>query len=43
MADSDVLSTQKAPKFLPEIELGSNRRKEDLDFLPYLPCITADL
>lgn len=39
MADSDVLSTQKAPKFLPEIELGSNRRKEDLDFLPYLPLV----
>jgi hypothetical protein len=33
MADSDVLSTQKAPKFLPEIELGSNRRKEESGFL----------
>jgi hypothetical protein len=32
MAESDVLSTQKAPKFLPEIELGTNRRKEDLGF-----------
>jgi hypothetical protein len=39
MAESDVLSTQKAPKSLPEIELGTNRRKEDLGFLPYLPLV----
>src|ERR1017187_10147791 len=37
MAESGVLSTQEVPKSLLEIELGSNRRKEDLDFLPHLP------
>jgi hypothetical protein len=36
MAESGGLSTQEAPKSLPEIELGGNRRKEDAGFLPYL-------
>jgi len=30
MSESDVLSTQEAPKSLPEIDLGGNRRKEDV-------------
>jgi len=30
MANSGVLSTQEAPKSLPEIELGGKRRKEDV-------------
>jgi hypothetical protein len=30
MSESDVLSTQEAPKSPPEIELGGKRRKEEL-------------
>jgi hypothetical protein len=37
MAESDVLSIQEGSKSLPEIELGSNRRKGDVDFRPHLP------
>jgi len=39
MAESGVLSTQEAPKSLPEIELGGKRRKLNLGFLPYLPLV----
>jgi hypothetical protein len=39
MAGSGALSTQEAPKSLPEIELVGNRRKEDVDFLPHLPLV----
>jgi hypothetical protein len=37
MAESGVPSTQKGSNSLPEIELGSNRRKGDVDFRPHLP------
>jgi len=30
MAERGVLSNQEAPKSLPEIDLGGNRRKEDV-------------
>jgi hypothetical protein len=39
MIESGILSTEKGPTFLLEIEFDSHRRKEIVDFSPHLPLV----
>jgi hypothetical protein len=39
VVESGILSTQKGPKPLLEIEFDGNQRKEIVDFRPHLPLV----
>jgi hypothetical protein len=39
MVESGILSIQKGPRSLLEIGFDGNRRKEIVDFRPYLPLV----